>query len=131
MKCAGFVLTTCSPEPPGRATRDEHMSCYDAVEVFGGVHSIVRGMRELGYSAAVYDIRMSDRHNVHSQEGLMELARMIAHVRPGSQHRGPGWLLIQPTCSTWTWVNSGTSLRKVDAKQYLLVVFEVFVVKGN
>lgn len=121
------------------------MACYDAVEVFGGVHSIVRGMRELGYDAAVYDIRVSERHNVHTQDGLMELARMLAHVRPGSVTRGPGFVLIQPTCSTWTWVNSGTSLRKVVAKQnlvklfvafevvsdILLVVFEVFVVKGN
>ena len=91
------------------------MRCLDVLEVFGGVHSLVRGFREYGFEADVFDIRVNESHNVHSKEGLMTLARLLAHVRPPKGNREPGFVLIQPTCSTWTWVNAGTSLRNIDS----------------
>jgi len=46
--------------------------------------------------------------NVHSAAGLKKLACMLAMVRP----QGLAWW--SPTCSTWVWLNRGTSLRGIE-----------------
>lgn len=81
------------------------------VEIFGGCHALTRGMRERGYVAEVFDIRVNPLHNVHTEQGLMMLCRMLAHTAPERSAVG-----IEPTCSSWGWVNAGTSLRNVDAR---------------
>ena len=92
------------------------MECVDFVEIFGGVGSITRGMTEYGYRACNFDIRVDPSHNIHTEAGIMTLARMISSVtpaKPRSKHSGS--VLVQPTCSSWGWVNRGTSVRNVDS----------------
>lgn len=88
-------------EPPGQ--------CCEFLEVFGGVASVKRAATELRYSGQVYDVRQDPEQNVHTQQGLESLATMMAQVRPG------GVAFVQPTCSSWGWVNRATSLRGVEA----------------
>ena len=91
------------------------MECVDVVEIFGGVGAITRGMIEYGYRARNFDIRVDASHNVYTEEGIMTMARMIASVTPAKRSKEPGSVLVQPTCSSWGWVNRGTSLRNVDS----------------
>lgn len=86
------------------------METTDFVEIFGGVHSIIKGCHERQRNGEVFDIRLNEKHNVHTREGLLESCLMLARLKPGK-----GTALVQPTCSSWGWVNRGTSLRGVEA----------------
>ena len=90
------------------------MDCLDFVEIFGGCHAITRAMREFGYMAESFDIRSDARDNCHTEEGLMRMAVLIARLHPRKGDKPPGAALVQPTCSSWGWVNRGTSLRNVE-----------------
>lgn len=86
------------------------METIHLLEVFGGVGALARGMREKGLLAEIFDIRQSKFDNIHTESGLMRLCKLLSSVLPSPK----GLCVIEPTCSSWEWVNRGTSLRSVD-----------------
>ena len=96
--------------PEGRKFRSDHMETIHLLEVFGGVGALARGMREKGLLAEIFDIRQSKFDNIHTESGLMRLCKLLSSVLPSPK----GICVIEPTCSSWGWVNRGTSLRSVD-----------------
>lgn len=101
----------------GRMHRHHQLTSYNhLVEIFGGCHALTRGMREQGYEAEVFDIRVNSDHNIHVEEGLMTLCRMLVRTAPRRSVVG-----IQPTYTSW--VNEEISLRKVVARLYNIIYF--------
>lgn len=108
----------------GRMHRHHQMTSYNhLVEIFGGCHALTRGMRERGYEAEVFDIRVNSDHNIHVEEGLMTLCRMLVRTAPRRSVVG-----IQPTYTSW--VNEQISLRQVVARLYNIIYFSMVYVKG-
>ena len=103
-KCWKFILQLpCE----GRAQRP---SKYSLTEVFCGAAAISNGFEACGHGTARFDCRISDDHNIHLPSGLLTLVDMMVHTKAGS-----GLVVFEPTCSSWGWVNLGTSLRSVAA----------------
>ena len=108
----GNLLTlTMSLNPEGRKFRSDHMETIHLLELFGGVGALARGMREKGYLAEIFDIRQNKSDNIHTESGLMRLCKILSSVLPSPK----GLCVIEPSCSSWGWVNRGTSLRSVDS----------------
>ena len=100
-----------SLNPEGRKFRSDHMETIHLLELFGGVGALARGMREKGYLAEIFDIRQNKSDNIHTESGLMRLCKILSSVLPSPK----GLCVIEPSCSSWGWVNRGTSLRSVDS----------------
>ena len=93
---------------PGRRDRHLHMDCkFHMTEIFCGRGAIAKSFRELGYNAAEYDVRIHDDFNIHTPKGVMLACEFLVCTKPD------GLAVLEPTCSSWGWVNLGTSLRSV------------------
>ena len=90
---------------PGRRNRNGSLKC---VEIFSGRSAIYLAFVEAGLPAARFDTRVSRSHNIHEKEGVYQIARMISQLDPKE-----GVCILEPTCSSWTWINRGSSLRNV------------------
>ena len=77
----------------------------DAVEIFSGVKSIVKGFERLGMKAVGFDKADDDRQDLSKPWGMVDLMHRIRRVRVH------GLLPWATPCSTWVTVNRGTSQR--------------------
>ena len=77
----------------------------DAVEYFAGCRCITFAMRALGYRAMPFELNLSRRMNMESDIGFALAIMMLLRL----EARGLLWLA--PVCSSWVWMNLGTSKR--------------------
>jgi hypothetical protein len=77
----------------------------DAVEFFSGCQSITLGLREQGLNTQPYDLNLGPNCDMTTPLGYAHALRLVAQVRPG------GFIWAAPPCSSWVWMNRGTSLR--------------------
>ena len=76
------------------------------VEFFSGEAAITRAMREACRQAASFDVRDEPVfQNMLTSEGFVLAMLLVLRLVPGAG------MLAAPVCSTWVWLNRGTSLR--------------------
>ena len=96
----GLLLAVNGPsgEPPVRA--------LDFLETFSGDVSMTRGMRQLGFIGAAMDLRVNPNHDLMTQAGFLVTLKLLSRIRPG------GLFWAAPPCSSWVFLNMGTSGRR-------------------
>jgi hypothetical protein len=84
----------------------DHTEVIDFIETFAGCCSVTKAFAALGKLACPFEIQL-DRvaGDIMSDLGLVHLLHMLARCVDG------GMFWTAPVCSTWTWMNSGTSGR--------------------
>ncbi len=94
----------------GRRNRCQNglSDCHHVTEIFGGAGMISLAFQELGLKSKVFDCRRSSEMNIHTPKGLYDAAVMLAHTETLA--------VFEPTCSSWGWVNLGSSLRGVEPR---------------
>ena len=70
-----------------------------------GVEAICRGLREWGIKMSPYDLDMGKAFDINSSAGLIFAIVLALRIEPG----GLAWLV--PLCSSWVWINRGTTGR--------------------
>lgn len=82
----------------------------DAVEYFAGMKAITTNYKKLGYNAASFEL-MDDPLNedLLSAQGYSHAVALVLKTKWG------GALWTAPVCSTWVWINRGTSERSWGA----------------
>lgn len=84
--------------------------CYDAVEFFAGDMAYTKAHQERGRAAAAYEIKYGgDAMDMNSATGYALAVALMTSVRPG------GAALFAPVCSSWVFMNRGTSMRTFAA----------------
>ena len=91
----------------------------DAVEYFAGVQSVTRGFAGRGYRAMAYDIVIDSRFDMTTSVGFLYAVELALRVRPR------GFAFFAPPCSSFVWVNRGTSGRftETDTCQTCVVLY--------
>ena len=76
----------------GRQDREKHMSChYHLTEVFCGAAAISRAFEVEGYHSNRIDVRIQHlQHNIHTKDGLWNIAEALVHTKPHSGTVLPG-----------------------------------------
>ena len=87
-----------SGEPPARD--------LDFLETFSGDGSVTRGLAHMGFTGAAMDLRVDPNHDLMTQAGFLATLRLLARIRPG------GLFWAAPPCSSWVFLNMGTSGRR-------------------
>lgn len=78
----------------------------DAVEFFAGARAFSNAVAEAGRAVVAYDIVYdADRMDILSDVGFANAVRLVLSLHSGSQS------LSAPVCSSWTFINRGTSCR--------------------
>ena len=80
-------------------------SDLDCVEYFAGCRSITRAMAALGYRAMPFELNLSRRMNMETDIGFALALMMLLRLK------STGLLWLAPVCSSWIWMNLGTSKR--------------------
>lgn len=96
----------------GRRNRPGKLLC---VEVFSGRSAIYLAHRDKNLPAERFDTRVCNTHNIHTREGVWAVAKMFCQLCPKW-----GYALVEPTCSSWGWINRGASLRSVVTRMQQL-----------
>ena len=65
----------------------------DAVEFFAGDAAVTRGLRELGFAAVPFELKMHPGMNMLTPEGFALAIILCCRIRPG------GFCLLAPVCS--------------------------------
>jgi hypothetical protein len=68
----------------------------DAVEFFAGDAAVTRGLRELGFAAVPFELKMHAGLNMLTAEGFALAITLCCRIRPG------GFCLLAPVCSALT-----------------------------
>ena len=95
------LLRECFGPSGEPAARD-----LDFLETFSGDGAVTRGLRLMGFRGAAMDLRVSANHDLMSRVGFLTTLKLLARVRPG------GFFWAAPPCSSWVFLNMGTSGRR-------------------
>ena len=87
------------------AERSDLVRDLDFVELFAGEGQLSQAMTAAGLSSARYEIKDSAANNILSTAGFFRAVRLILRLRHG------GLVWSGTPCSSWTFMNRGTSRR--------------------
>lgn len=95
------VVSLCTHRQMREALRAE----IDFVEFYAGAGVVTSKMQEAGLRAVPYDVLQGPQCDITRAEGFAHALTLCMQLRLG------GGALLAPPCSSWVWVNRGTSGR--------------------
>lgn len=89
-----------------KAPNLSHGCKYDAVEFFAGDMAFTRGHQKRGRLAVPFEIKLAGKlMDINSSHGFAHAVHLMCCVKPG------GSCLLAPVCSSWVFMNRGSSGR--------------------